>query len=451
METTYRLKPGLTWHDGTALSAEDFVFAWRVYATPALGTSSSPPVGEMGEVIAPDNRTLLIRWRRTYPGAGLLRASTQTESFQALPRHVLEHAFLQGDFDAFANHPFWTREYVGLGPYRLDGWEPGAAIDAVAFDRFVLGRPKIQRLRIVFMADANTAVANLLSGEAHIALDYMVMYEQGATLQRQWAATNGGTVLYSPLLYRLSAFQFRPEQMATSAILDVRFRRALTHAMDKVAINDALLGGQAIVTDGLLSPQVPYYSAIEPAITKYAYDPRRAQQLLEEMALPRGPDGFYLGPDRQPFSFEVMVLANPTQESENAIIVEGYRQIGVNAVGRILPVALFGDGQARASASGMHSTGAAGFERDLARFTTARISRPETRWQGANYGAWVAEAYDRLWDAYNATLDQSEGIQLLARMERMCPARVPFRRLVQMVEGVVERERLIPGSSEAAP
>ncbi len=33
METTYKLRPGATWHDGAALTAEDFVFAWRVYST----------------------------------------------------------------------------------------------------------------------------------------------------------------------------------------------------------------------------------------------------------------------------------------------------------------------------------------------------------------------------------------------------------------------------------
>jgi ABC-type transport system substrate-binding protein len=41
METRYRLRPGLTWHDRTPLSSEDFVFAWRVYATPALGRPGS--------------------------------------------------------------------------------------------------------------------------------------------------------------------------------------------------------------------------------------------------------------------------------------------------------------------------------------------------------------------------------------------------------------------------
>ena len=77
METTYRLKPGIVWHDRTPLDAADFVFAWQVYANPASGTAAVPPVGEMQEVSAPDSRTVVIRWRRPYPGAGVLSSRTQ--------------------------------------------------------------------------------------------------------------------------------------------------------------------------------------------------------------------------------------------------------------------------------------------------------------------------------------------------------------------------------------
>ena len=52
-------------------------------------------------------------------------------------------------------------------------------------------------------------------------------------------------------------------------MVDVRFRRALAHGMDQHALNESLLGGKGIVIDGVLSPRASYFSAIEPAITKY--------------------------------------------------------------------------------------------------------------------------------------------------------------------------------------
>jgi peptide/nickel transport system substrate-binding protein len=423
METTYRLRPNLAWHDGTPLSAEDFAFALQVYATPALGVSGSIPISLMAEIVTPDPRTVTIRWRQSFPHMGRTR-----DPFQALPRHLLEQPFQQGDAEFFANHPFWTNEYVGLGPYRLVRWDPGAAIEAAAFEKFALGPPKIERIRIIFMSDSNTAVAALLSGEAHIAVDFVLMYEQGVILEQEWSPRAGGdrgTVLYSPVLYRNSIFQLRPEMAATPALLDVRFRRALTHAVDMQAIIDALIGGKAVVAPSLLSPLVDYYSTIERVVTKYPYDLRRAQQLLDEVGLPKGGDGFYVNPNGEPFKFEVRYTANPTHEAENAVIVDGFRRLGLNASGTLIPPIGLRDAQYLASMPAIFTSGARGHEQDMGRYSTPQTPRPDVRWQGFNRGAWSNAEYDRLWDVYNANLDRSERIQQLAQMEKIFTEELP--------------------------
>src|SRR4051794_9697184 len=88
METTYRLRPNLTWHDGSPLTTDDWVFSLQVYSTPALGLSSLPPFGSISEVVPVDARTMTIRWKRAYPDAGQLAHY----SFPALPRHILGQA-----------------------------------------------------------------------------------------------------------------------------------------------------------------------------------------------------------------------------------------------------------------------------------------------------------------------------------------------------------------------
>lgn len=67
METTFRLRPNLTWHDGHALTAEDFVFAHRVYTHPSLGVSSTVPQNKVEEIAAPDARTLVVRFKQFTP------------------------------------------------------------------------------------------------------------------------------------------------------------------------------------------------------------------------------------------------------------------------------------------------------------------------------------------------------------------------------------------------
>src|SRR5439155_17572422 len=124
METTYKLRPNLTWHDGTPLTAADFVFAWQVYTAPQVGIANVSPQNVMAEVAAPDPSTVVIHWRRLYPNAGVLDQA----DFPPLPPHILQGAFQQ-DPAGLANQPYWTRDFVGAGPYRLTRWESGAFIE----------------------------------------------------------------------------------------------------------------------------------------------------------------------------------------------------------------------------------------------------------------------------------------------------------------------------------
>ena len=251
METTWRLKQGAAWHDGTPLSAEDFVLTWRVYSTPELGLSQVPPFSALEGVFAPDDRTVVFRWKGLYPGAATMYEHNR--EFPALPRHVIEAPFQQMTPDAFVNLPYWTHEYVGLGPYRLERWEPGSFLEASAFDGHVLGRPKISRVRLLFIADDNSVLASLLAGEIHLTADAAARLSQVPLLKQEWASSGSGAVHLHFNQYRTVYVQFRPEYLDQRGLLDVRVRAALYHAMDRQAINDSVYGGEAPLGDFLLA------------------------------------------------------------------------------------------------------------------------------------------------------------------------------------------------------
>ena len=144
METRYALRANLTWHDGAPLTADDFVFAHRVYSQPEFGHAALPPFRQIQEVVAADERTLVIRWAELFANAARL----DSEDFPPLPRRLLEAAFRDDAPQAFVHEPYWTTGYVAAGPYRLQRWEPGAFIEARSFDGHALGAPRITRLRI---------------------------------------------------------------------------------------------------------------------------------------------------------------------------------------------------------------------------------------------------------------------------------------------------------------
>lgn len=425
METRYRLKPDLTWHDAVPLSAQDFVFAWNVWAQPELGMSARLPISEIEAVEAPDQSSLVIHWRRLYPGAGVLQSGGQLGGFASLPRHILERAFHAGQWEAFDAHPFWTREFVGLGPYALQRWEPGSFIEGTAFAAHALGRPKIDRVRIVFTSDANAGLAAILAGETHLVTDGLIDVKQAVELKRDWAPRTGGAVSMMLDALRVLSFQLRPELATPREIHDARIRRALAHVIDRTALNETLFGGEAIIAESIVGPLVPYFSEVDRAISKYPHDVRASERLMNQAGLAKGPDGVFLTPSGSRLSFELKALAAAPWDAERSILASGWREAGVDVQETGLPVA-----QAQTEArtlfpSLLTYSISTGESASVAVFTSSNIPRPETRWAGANRGGWSNTEYDRLATEFDSILVPGDRVRQIVRLTRILSDELP--------------------------
>jgi peptide/nickel transport system substrate-binding protein len=411
METRYTLRPNLTWHDGTPLLPEDFAFALHVYKTPELGSSSTRPIPQMDEVVVQDARTFVIRWKQPYVDASGLHIS-----FQALPRHLLEEDFKTMDAVAFTGHPYWTFQYLGLGPYKLDRWEAGSFLEASAFDNYALGRPKIDRIRIMIINDPQTAMASVLAGEIHYVTNFMFSVDQGQVLEQQWAANGGGTVLYSPTQRRLGLIQMRPEHQQPRALADVRVRYALAHSMDDQARVDAVDGGKGRVAYTLASTGYPYYPELERVVLKHSHDPRRAQELIAEAGWTRGTDGFFRDAVGERFTIEVASSAGGKNEQEAAIYVDGLRKVGFDAMQYVTPVAQIDDNETRATRSGISLRGGGEV---YEYYLDSAIPSAANRWRGDNRPGWSNAEYNRAFAQLERTFPMNERIQLMAELERL--------------------------------
>ncbi|MEA2639959.1 MAG: peptide/nickel transport system substrate-binding protein, partial [Chloroflexota bacterium] len=266
METTYRLKPGLTWHDGQPLTADDFVFTERLNVARfqmGLSVSSITPAEHklIQEVSAPASDTVVIRWKGLY-------ADADKPTLKVAPKHILEEPLNQGEPQLLGSNAYWTTGYVGVGPYKLTQWQQGAFIEGTAFDGYALGRPKIDKVIVSWNADPNVVLAGLLGGSTNVAVDSAVQFEQGAILKDTWGKSGDGAVIFTPSENRYLGGQFRPAYVEPKALLDVRVRAATLHAIDRKALADTLLAGEGVISDTPLVPVDPLFAAVDRAITK---------------------------------------------------------------------------------------------------------------------------------------------------------------------------------------
>ena len=68
----------------------------------------------------------------------------------------------------------------------MDRWEPGAFIEGSAYDAHVLGRPKVDRIKVLFMPDSNVVLASLLAREVTLSADTSLRAAQVPTVLKEW-------------------------------------------------------------------------------------------------------------------------------------------------------------------------------------------------------------------------------------------------------------------------
>src|SRR5205814_728903 len=136
--TTWTIRDGAQWHDGTPFSTDDLLFSLEVGQDKQLPLFNTPAYGSIGTATALDARTLLVTWNQPYIDADAL---FQVSRLGLLPKHLLEEVY-RTDKARFADLPYWTEDYVGTGPYQVRQWEPGIGVTLDARSQYVLGRPK---------------------------------------------------------------------------------------------------------------------------------------------------------------------------------------------------------------------------------------------------------------------------------------------------------------------
>ncbi len=450
MQTTYTLRPNLTWHDGRPLTSDDFVFSWRVYSTPGLGLASQPPMSAISDVAVIDGDHFVIHWKSLYPEADAL--ASKSRELPALPQHILGAAFDQigsGGPEAFATHPFWGLQYVGLGPYRLQQWETGDFIDAVRFDGYALGTPKIPRIQLRFSGDQNVVLAHMLAGDAHVAADNSISAAAADTLAQEWATTKGGTILSAPSNWRGIYAQFRPDLASPRAILDARVRKAIAYAIDRDTITSAIYGGHAIVTDTPIWTESGWGDVVDNSIPSYPLDVRTSETLMSQAGFSKGADGFYGGPEGK-ISPELVTSESPDAVRELLAMASELQGASFDIQQRVIPAAQAQDSQLKATFPTMLVAGTDVGEAALNYLASAQIPTAANLWQGLNRGGWSSPDYDRLLASFNNTLDRTTRVQTARQMLRIYGDDVPVISLL-FPGGLVSYSARLKGPTNAAP
>jgi len=433
MVTTYRLRENARWHDGTPLTADDFVFAHTAYMDAELPTVNRSPEDLMTRVEARDPHTLVIHWKESYPLANLLGH----QQLNPLPRHLLEDKYRTNRAN-FSIGEEWTTAYVGSGPFRVERWTPGSGIIARAVPDWFLGPPKIETLEIRFINNRPTIVANLLSGEIDMSTSPAVRSEEAVLIQDQWGARGEGYIKTWETRMSFMDFQHREVPGWQRAVTDPRVRRGLMYALDRDAMAEVLTNGLGTAAQAFITRADPLFAEVDRAITKYPYDPPRAAAVFAEAGWRRAqPGGLLSSSDGQ--TLEVSIWSN--EENEASIIADNWKAAGISSSPYRVPAALQRDHEHRngfpGANTGSKSTGMRNFD-----FLSDAVPKLENGWMGSNRGSFVDTEVERLHRIVTTSLREDERRAAEVALHKRMSEEMGFGPLVYGVEVILAKNRV---------
>src|SRR5437588_15739 len=216
MEVTYKVRQGAAWHDGTPFTADDIAFSFEVGRDPAIPNGNQSAVRLIEKIVPVDAQTAVATWSQTYAFADRL----EHREFFPLPKHILERAYRESK-ETLIGQPYFNQEYVGTGPFKLTHWEPGSFMELTANDNYFLGRPKIDRVRVNFIGDSNTGVANLRAGSLNIFLPTgSPDWDKLEPVKKEWEQTGKGDVLLERVRWEFVEPQKAPALAQPSDLTD---------------------------------------------------------------------------------------------------------------------------------------------------------------------------------------------------------------------------------------
>lgn len=244
---TLVLREDVEWHDGEPVTARDVVFTWETARNPEIGYANVDYFDAWEGVELIDEYTLRFTVRPTaYPMYGWSQVAI-------LPEHILGEVPVAD----FATHPFGTSSPVGSGPFRFVERVPGDRWVFEANEDFPAdlgGRPYVDRYVYRAIPDDVAMVAALQSGEVDLAIE-----PPPADLPRLAADP-----AYEVLAYAAPTYDFIAWNSRRPMFSDRNVRRALTMAIDRQGLVDAILAGYGEVATGPVGAWHWAYDAVPP-------------------------------------------------------------------------------------------------------------------------------------------------------------------------------------------
>lgn len=274
----FRLRPGVTFHNGEPLTAEDVAYSVRRPPTVQSPSSFAVYTRAITDIAVVDDRTIRFRTNGVYP----LLPNDLTQIF-IIPRSLGEVA--SSEFNS-------GRAAIGTGPFRFVSYSPNDRVEMARNDAYWGDKPEWAKVDYRILTNSGARVAALLSGDvqmidnlptndlARLRKDERVKVVENTSLRLIFLGLDVHRDGATPDVAGPNG-----EALDRNPLQDRRVREALSIAINRQAIVSRVMEGAAVPAGQFMPPGAFGYN---PAIAVPKYDVERARALLAEAGFPNG-------------------------------------------------------------------------------------------------------------------------------------------------------------------
>ena len=418
--TTWKLKRGVTWHDGKPFSADDVVFNFRYAMDPATAAVSSSNFERVKAVEKVDAHTVRFVFEGPSPiwerGGNVL----------VVPRHVFEPYIGGRSREAPAN-----LKPVGTGPYRFVEFKPGDLLRGELHPAYhQANKPHFDAIEVKGGGDPTSAArAVLQTGEYDYAWNLQMEDE---VLKRLEAGGKGrvvfstsGNVEFVLLQFADPATELEGERAHPKSrhpvLQDKAVRQALGLLLDRKAMESFVFGRTGVASANfIVNPP-----RLTSPNTRAEHSIDKANAVLEAAGWKKGADGIReKGGRKLRFVFQTSI--NPVRQKVQQVWKQACARAGIDLELKGVQAAVFFSSDvgnpdtANKFWADLQMLGIAGRGPDpillMLRFASWEIASKANKWQGRNVSRWANDEYDRLFKASEGELDPIKRAALLIQM-----------------------------------
>jgi peptide/nickel transport system substrate-binding protein len=392
---TWTIKKGVSWHDGTPLTAADVVFTWEYAADPATAATTHGIYRDLERVEKVGEHSVKVVFKQPNPfWAEAFCGSGGT----VIPRHVFGAYRGARSREAPANI-----KPVGTGPYRLVDFKPGDMVRADLHSGYhVANRPFFDTVEMKGGGDAVSAArAVLQTGEYDFAWNVQVEDD----ILKRLEQGGKGRVLISPssspehLRLNFSDPLREVDGERSSAktshpvLSDPAVRTALGLLVDRAGIQEQIYGRAAQATANFLNTPARFRSGN----TRWEHSVDRASQALEDAGWKRGADGVRAR-DGKRLKLLLQTSINATRQKTQAIVKQAAARAGIEMELKSVVASVFfsSDPANPDTASHFYADlqmyaifmGRPDPQRFMEQFTSWQIAQKDNKWALGNNTRW---------------------------------------------------------------